>query len=69
MRTTLSRREQLIVEVTHRLHTVCGHLPPGEFADLVLRVVNVTLKYEQETALSGKPGSGATHRAWGADVN
>jgi hypothetical protein len=41
-----TRREQLIIEVTDRLHPVCGSLPPDAFADLVLRVVDVTMKYE-----------------------
>jgi hypothetical protein len=42
----LSRREQLIAEVTDRLQRVCVGWAPDAFADLVLRVVGLTLKYE-----------------------
>jgi hypothetical protein len=54
-----TRREQLIVEVTARLSGVCGHCPPGQFADLVLRVVDTTLRYE---------GNGPAVRRWASDV-
>jgi hypothetical protein len=42
----LSRREQLIAVVTARLQRVCAEWPAEEFAALVLRVVETTLKYE-----------------------
>jgi hypothetical protein len=53
------RREQLIVEVTERLSHVCGDWPPDEFADLVLRVVDTTVKYE---------GRGSTPREWARNI-
>lgn len=35
-----------MVEVTERLFRVCGHLPPDDFAELVTRVVDVTMRYD-----------------------
>ena len=60
-----SRREQLIVEVTHRLHRVCSYLPPDELAVLALRVVDVTVKSDRV----GEPrGRRRTRRARATDA-
>jgi hypothetical protein len=68
MQSRLSRREQLMVEVTARLQRVCAHCTPDEFAALVLRVVDTTIKYEG----SATPTAGEWERIrrprWGADV-
>jgi hypothetical protein len=61
------RREQLIVAVTERLGRVCADWPPDEFADLVLRVVETTAKYESAGPAVPKRANGSA-REWGPDV-
>jgi hypothetical protein len=61
------RREQLIVEVTERLGRVCADWPPDEFADLVLRVVETTAKYEGRGPDVPRRAK-ETAREWPADV-
>jgi hypothetical protein len=68
MPSTLSRREQLIIEVTDRLHRVCAHWPPDEFADLVLRVVDTTMKYEGRVTPPAEDRARIRRPRWGADV-
>ena len=41
------RKEELTAEAALRLRRVAGHLPEAAFADLVARVVEMTMKYER----------------------
>jgi hypothetical protein len=68
MQPRLSRREQLITDVTERLQRVCAHWPPDEFADLVLRVVDTTVKYESTATPTAGDWARTPRRAWGADA-
>lgn len=54
LRTDAGRRErttEITKDVTERLRSVCGHLPPSEFAALVEHIADVTVKYEGLTGL------------------
>jgi hypothetical protein len=55
------------VVVTERLGRVCADWPPDEFADLVLRVVETTAKYEVRGPDVPRR-SKETAREWPADV-
>jgi hypothetical protein len=68
MQPRLSRREQLIIETTERLRRVCAEWPPDEFVDLVLRVVDTTMKYEGATTPMPRDWAGASGRAWDTAV-
>jgi hypothetical protein len=68
MQPRLSRREQLLVEVTERLQRVCAEWPPDEFADLVVRVVDTTVKYEGTVTPTPRDWERVSRPPWAADV-
>jgi hypothetical protein len=50
------------------LQRVCAEWPPDEFVDLVLRVVDTTMKYEGATTPTPRDWAGASGRAWDTAV-
>ena len=47
-----ARAEQLRGDIAARLRRVCAHLSDEQFAELVHRIADVTLRYEERPTLS-----------------